>query len=473
MAAALRRRAHIDGLTGLPNRDWLLDEGARSAVLDEGEAGGALAILILDIDRFKEVNDTLGHEVGDQLLRQLAERLAVAAGSGGRAVRLDGDEFAVLLTGEPARRAEETAQRIRAEITAERLCLAGVDLDLDLSVGVAADAGPGDVEEGDHETSPADRMQGALRRLMRRADVAMYAAKRDHCGVSVYDPVSDRHTIERLALLTDLREALYSDQLRLAYQPKVDLRDGSIVGVEALLRWTHPVRGAVPPMDFMPAAETTNLMTPLTHRVLSMALAQASQWVIAGHPLRVSINVPPRTLIEADFVGVILDALTATGVPAELLCIELTETSFMEDADRTTTVIRELRSHGVEMSIDDFGTGFSSLSYLRDLPVDEIKIDKTFVTGRLERREDAILIEATVGLAHRLGMTVVAEGVEDAESAAALARLGCDVAQGYLYARPLPPVELDRWLAERARSATPGGDLPAAAAVSGGSAGPG
>jgi EAL domain-containing protein (putative c-di-GMP-specific phosphodiesterase class I) len=219
--------------------------------------------------------------------------------------------------------------------------------------------------------------------------------------------------------------------------------------VEALLRWTHPSRGLVPPMDFIPAAEATSLITPLTHRVLGLALLQAKLWIDAGTPMRVSVNVPPRCLIEGDFVNVVSQALEATQVPPTLLCLELTETSLMTDVDTALGVISQLRTLGIELSIDDFGTGFSSLSYLRRLPVGELKIDKSFVQGVLIHPQDQILIKATIDLAHRLGMSVVAEGVEDDDSAAMLAQLGCDLAQGYLYSRPLPARDLSRWIASR------------------------
>jgi len=446
LTAQLRRRAFVDRLTGLPNRDWLLQEAP--PLLTRGEP---LAVLLLDVDRFKDVNDALGHDVGDELLRQVARRLDAARAPGEWAMRLGGDEFAVLLTGARAGSAVATAADLRRRVVTDRISLGGVDLDLELSIGVAADPADADAGGTDPSLGTAERLQ----LLMRRADIAMYAAKRDRGGVRLYHEAEDRHTMERLALLSDLREALYSDQLQLAYQPKIHLSDGSVEGVEALLRWTHPVRGPVPPMDFIPAAEATNLMTPLSYRILGLALTQAAHWITLGHPLRVSVNIPPRTLVEDDFVTVVGAALRSSGVPASLLCLELTETSFMEDPERTLMVIDQLRELGVEMSIDDFGTGYSSLSYLRDLPVGEIKIDKSFVKHLLLRREDAILIEATVGLAHKLGMTVVAEGVEDEKSAAALTRLGVDVAQGYLYSRPLPARDLEAWLGARLAASAP------------------
>jgi EAL domain-containing protein (putative c-di-GMP-specific phosphodiesterase class I) len=336
--------------------------------------------------------------------------------------------------------------------------LSGVDLDLDVTMGVAFGEEIPDIqgETPGAAATPIGRSAGPpmdtrdrLRLLMRQGEVAMYAAEAQRVDVGVYDLATDRDTIDRLGLLTDLREALYSDQLALAYQPKMGLADGQVHGVEALLRWTHPSRGPVPPMDFIPAAEATNLITPLSHRVLGLALLQARIWIEEGTPMRVSVNVPPRCLVEGDFAAVVSEALQASGVPATLLCLELTETSLMTDVDAALGVIGELRELGIQLSIDDFGTGFSSLSYLRRLPVGELKIDKSFVQGVLVHRQDQILIKATIDLAHRLGMSVVAEGVEDEQSAAMLAQLGCDLGQGYLYSKPLPGRELSRWIHAR------------------------
>jgi diguanylate cyclase (GGDEF)-like protein len=487
LAGGLSDRAWRDNLTGLPNRDWLLDQ--LPAELDTLAGGSRVAVLILDIDRFKDVNDTLGYQVGDQLLREVAERLRRSVGPEDQVARLGGDEFAVVLVGDRAAQAYRVAHRLHRDLTCDRVSLGGVDIDLELTVGLAVGEGlaaiPGVLDvtvlsptasntrataspDASTELFPAVRSGPAdpappgapaapvvgslerLRRVLRQGDVAMYAAKARRVDVGVYDPATDRNTIDRLGLLTDLREALYSDQLALAFQPKIGLADGQVHGVEALLRWTHPSRGPVPPMDFIPAAEATNLITPLSHRVLAMALLQAKTWIDEGTPMRVSVNVPPRCLIEGDFVGVVGQALEASGVPPTLLCLELTETSLMTDIDTALGVISQLSGLGIELSIDDFGTGFSSLSYLRRLPVGELKIDKSFVQGVLVHEQDQILIKATIDLAHRLGMSVVAEGVEDDESAAMLARLGCDLAQGYLYSRPLAGGDLTRWIVARA-----------------------
>lgn len=444
LTGALTHRARHDRLTGLPNREWLAEEVAAETVLGEARDGGPLAVLIFDVDRLAEVNDTLGHDVADGLLVEVAARLRSAVPAGEPAVRLTGDEFAVVLVGDRARRAAGIADEIRRRITTDRVGLAGVDLDVEVSVGVAADA-----EAGADGPGAGAELRDRLAHLLRCAHVALNAGQRDRTVLSLYDPDEDRHTIERLALLTDLREALFSDQLDLAYQPKVSLVDGSVVGVEALLRWTHPVRGPVPPLEFVPAAEATNLVTPLTYRVLGLALVQAARWVAAGVPMSVSVNVPPRCLVEDGFVDTVAAALASTGVPPHLLCLELTETSLMADPDRTLAVIHELRGHGIELSLDDFGTGFSSMNYLRRLPVAELKIDKAFVGGLLVHAQDAILVETTIDLAHRLGMLVVAEGVEDEATAVALAGLGCDAAQGYHFTRPLAAVDLLPWVLGR------------------------
>jgi diguanylate cyclase (GGDEF)-like protein len=440
--AKLRHGARHDNLTGLPNREWLLEEAPLRAGLVRG-VDAVIAVLVIDVEQLTTVNKTLGFDLGDRLLVQIAERLDAAVGAGERAVRLPGDNFAVVLTGDRAARAEEVAQELRHRLSDERISLGGVDIAVEISIGIASDDGmPGEAGIG---------LRDRLGRLLRCADVALGAGRRDKVRIAVYDPKEDQNTIERLALLTDLREALFTDQLKLAFQPKVSLVDGAVPGVEALLRWTHPVRGAVPPMDVVPAAEATNLVTPLTYRVLTIALLQAGAWRDSGAPLRVSVNVPPRCLIENDFVESVSQALESTGVPPGLLCLELTETSLMAHPERTLGVVRRLRDLGVELSLDDFGTGFSSLNYLRRLPVTELKIDKTFVRGLFLHSQDAILVESTIALAHRLGMTVVAEGVEDERTASVLTALGCDLAQGYLYARPLRPGDVLTWVLDRRR----------------------
>ncbi|EFL17790.1 LOW QUALITY PROTEIN: phosphodiesterase, partial [Streptomyces sp. C] len=406
-----------DPLTGLPNRQWLL-ERAWSA-LDEAERQGTRSALVLiDLDRFRAVNDTLGHLAGDRLLLQIAERLRQALPADAEAARLGGDEFAVLL---PTTDSTTSAQRVARNLVAELsspLDLDGLTLVLEASAGLAVFP--------DHALDAEG--------LLRRADVAMYQAKRDRTGVEVYESKRDSNTPDRLGLLGDLRRALDAGEVELHYQPKVRF-DGQVAGLEALVRWVHPERGRVPPDEFIAIAETSGLMPHLTEYVLETALAQVARWRAQGLKVPVAVNVSPRDVHTPGFAGAVAARLARHGVPASGLQLEITEHVLLEDPQRAADTMAGLTGHGVKMSLDDFGTGYSSLVHLRRLPVSELKIDRSFVARLAVDAQDAEIVRCTVDLAHSLGLLVVAEGVEDDETWERLRDLGCDAVQGWLVFR--------------------------------------
>ncbi|WP_186816480.1 putative bifunctional diguanylate cyclase/phosphodiesterase [Cellulomonas aerilata] len=442
--ADAHREARTDELTGLPNRRELMHR--LGSALADGQVDGTLsAVLLIDLDRFKEVNDTLGHHHGDQLLRAVAERLADVFRDGDTVARLGGDEFAVLLPDVADLDAARALGRRCDDALEDDFTIDGLHLHVDASVGLAV------------APLHAQDVHG----LMRAADVAMYEAKARPGEVVVYDPSSDLNTPHRLAMLGELRRAIQGDELVLHYQPKLELVDGRVTAVEALVRWQHPVRGLLPPADFVPAAETTGLIMPLTLRTLSLAIGDAVRWREAGHELQVAVNLSPRCLLEPGLPEQIRDMLAERGLPAHLLRLELTESTVMVDPVRSLAVLRELSALGVRLSIDDFGTGYSSMTYLKKMPVDELKIDRSFVMDMLASPDDEILVRSSIELAHNLGMSIVAEGVEDAETFDALSTLRCDVVQGYHLAYPMGAGAVLDWLegrgvdARRAREAAP------------------
>ncbi|MFJ2441835.1 putative bifunctional diguanylate cyclase/phosphodiesterase [Streptomyces sp. NPDC087658] len=420
-----------DPLTKLPNRQWLLER--TWSALEEAEGLGARSALVLiDLDRFRSVNDTLGHLAGDRLLLQIADRLKLALPRGAEAARLGGDEFAVLL---PTCDSTTSAQRVARHLVAELsspLDLDGLTLVLEASAGVAVYPEHAVDAEG----------------LLRRADVAMYQAKRDRTGVEVYESKRDSNTPDRLGLLGDLRRALDAGEVELHYQPKVRF-DGQVAGLEALVRWVHPERGRVPPDDFIAIAESSGLMPHLTEYVLEKALAQVARWRSQGLMVPVAVNVSPRDVHTPGFAGAVAARLARHGVPAGSLQLEITEHVLLEDPQRAADTLAGLTGHGVKMSLDDFGTGYSSLVHLRRLPVSELKIDRSFVARLAVDNEDAEIVRCTVDLAHSLGLLVVAEGVEDDETWERLRDLGCDAVQGWLVAAAMPPHEATAWLLAR------------------------
>lgn len=445
-----------DPLTGLPNRQWLLESTWNA--LDEAEqAGDRAALVLIDLDRFRSVNDTLGHLAGDRLLLQIAERLRLALPHGAEAARLGGDEFAVLL---PTTDSLTSAQRVARSLVAalgSPLDLDGLTLVLEASAGVAV--------YPDHALDAEG--------LLRRADVAMYQAKRDRSGVEVYEARRDGNTPDRLGLLGDLRRALDAGDVELHYQPKVGF-DGHVAGLEALVRWVHPERGRVSPDEFIAIAESSGLMPRLTEYVLETALGQVAKWRAMGLEVPVAVNVSPRDVHTPGFAGSVAARLARHGVPAGSLQLEITEHVLLEDPQRAADTLAGLTGHGVKMSLDDFGTGYSSLVHLRRLPVSELKIDRSFVARLAIDNEDAEIVRCTLDLAHSLGLVVVAEGVEDDETWERLRDLGCDAVQGWLVAAAMPPDETTAWLRLRSESGWHREDEPlhAAAAAAATSAAP-
>jgi diguanylate cyclase (GGDEF)-like protein len=422
-------QATHDPLTGLPNR--LLFERVVSGSLTAGRGG---AVLLLDLDRFKEVNDALGHGVGDDLLREVAARLTAVVPDGATVARLGGDEFGIVVPRASAAQGHRVAADVRAALERPHR-LSDVDVTVDGSVGIAV-AGRTDVAATD---------------MLRRADVAMYAAKAARTGVEVYTADRDTNSSARLALVTDLRRAIESGELRLAYQPKARLGDGEVVAVEALVRWAHPERGLVPPDEFVPVAEQTGLIGPLTDWVVTEAARQVTRWRELGLDLDLAVNLSPRTLLDDQLPGRLTASLTAAGVDPRRVTLEVTEGAIMADPERAIAMLAELRRHGLRLSIDDLGVGQSSLAYLKRLPVHEVKLDKSFVVGMATDAQDDAIVCSMVDLVHRLGLSCVAEGVEDAETWRRLGAIGCDVAQGYWLSRPLPGDLLAPWALARSR----------------------
>ena len=429
LAVRSSHEALHDLLTAIGNRSALLTHG-RTALRDlEPEA--PVALLLLDIDRFKEVNDTLGHAAGDDLLRVTAERLDAARRPGELVARMGGDEFALLLTELPVGEGDEAnavryAMR-RARELADLLALptqvAGVRLVVEASVGVAvSQAGGCDVTE-----------------LVRRAEMAMYQAKEASGGIASYDSAGDASSTDRLALLADLREALNSpDQLTLALQPVIDLATGWPTGVEALIRWKHPRRGDLSPVEFIDVVENSELVTPFSAWVIDRALGLAAGWAAQGLTLPISVNVSPRSLLDPGLPAAIEEMLDRHGVPAGRLILEITETVVVPESRTVANVLADLRGMGVQLAVDDFGTGYSSMTFLTRVRVDEVKVDRTFVAKMAESPEATAIVRTIVELARQLNLRVVAEGVETAEQRAVLTRLGCDSAQGFHFFRPMP-----------------------------------
>jgi diguanylate cyclase (GGDEF)-like protein len=416
-----RHQSTHDALTELPN--WvLLRDRLEQSLAVAARSSVEVALLLIDLDRFKEINDTLGHSYGDKLLCQVGPRLQSVLRDGDTVGRLGGDEFAVLLPSvEGAAEAQAVAERLRAALH-RPFDVDGVILDIEASIGIVLSPW--------HGTDTED--------LLRNADIAMYAAKELKTGTVVFEPGEHGASPTRLTVLGDLRRALEGDdELFLHYQPKITLDGERIEGVEALLRWQHPTQGLIPPGEFIPVAEGTGIILRLTERVLGMALAQQRRWLDQGHGIPVAVNLSTRCLLDADLPDLVQRLLTEHRVPADLLRLEVTESAVMGDAARCMAVLQRLHDQGVRLSIDDFGTGYSSMAYLRRLPVDELKIDRSFVLGMTTASQDAVLVRTAIDLGHNLGLTVVAEGVEGAEHVAALRELGCDIAQGYHFARPM------------------------------------
>jgi diguanylate cyclase (GGDEF)-like protein len=438
-AEKMRRAALTDELTGLGNRALMAQE--LSTALDRRRDDDEVALVLIDLDRFKEINDTLGHHYGDRLLQLVGPRLVPGLRPEDVVARLGGDEFAVLLPGVTGpEQAQEVALRLHGSLL-DTFDVDGVALSVEASMGIAVSGFHG-----------ADATV-----LLQRADMAMYSAKRRIGGVRLFDASMDTHSPERLQLLGELRLALQRRELVLHFQPKVSLPSGRCVGFEALVRWQHPTRGMVPPDQFISLAEGTGLIEPLTRYVLGLALEQCAAWRAAGHEnLPVAVNVSARNLLESDLVEVVQGLLRLHGVPASCLVLEVTESAVMADPDKAVEVLTRLHALGVAVALDDFGAGYTSLAQLRTLPLHELKIDRQFVTDMATRGDDEMIVRSIVELGHNLGLKLVAEGVEDAASAARLVASGCESAQGYHFARPIPSAALPAWLADQ-RVAVPAG----------------
>ncbi|MGY2083224.1 putative bifunctional diguanylate cyclase/phosphodiesterase [Blastococcus sp. SYSU DS0539] len=425
----VKLESRTDELTGLANRRALLERAQRIVASATPERPAAL--LLLDLDGFKEINDSLGHSAGDDLLRQVGPRLRNSLRADDVLARLGGDEFAVLMPAAEPAEACALAERL-SDLLHAPFTVADVRLHVGVSVGVA--------------TAPAPA--ATVQELLHCADVAMYSAKRARERVHVYvpDPVTGTAGSDRLRTMEELRTALDGDELLVYLQPQMDLRDGRVVGVEALVRWAHPTRGLLSPAHLLPAAEQAGLLRPLTDRVLELALTAAARWW-PDRQVPVSVNLSATNVTDLDLAGKVAAALHRHGLPPRALTLELVEDTLMADPERGRGVLADLRRSGVRTSIDDYGTGYSSLAYLRHLPADELKLDRTLTADVDRDPRAAAIVQSTVALAHALGLSLVAEGVETLATSATLARLGCDVAQGYAIAHPMPVDDFLRWLA--------------------------
>jgi diguanylate cyclase (GGDEF)-like protein len=428
-------QATHDELTGLPNRA-LFATLLESALDEAREANRSVAVVLLDLDRFKDINDTLGHRYGDYLLQQIGPRIGAVLRGVDVLARLGGDEFVLLFpshaTGQPAVHAALDLTRRILDALHEPFMVDDVSLAVEASAGIAVWPAHGDT--GDI--------------LLQHADIAMYLAKSRHEDIAIYNSALDGHNPRKLTLLSQLRGAIDNGELVLHFQPLVGIDSGSVVGAEALVRWEHPAEGLLPPGEFVPLAEGSGFIHELTRFVLQAACEQAKAWETGGLPLVVSVNISARCLLDTGLPQSVAATLLATGLPPHLLKLELTETAIIADPDRARSIISRLHTLGVGLSIDDFGTGYTSLSFLRDLPVQEIKIDRSFVTNMLTRPKDAIIVRTGVELAHRLGLDSVAEGIEDAATFGALAALGCTTAQGFHLGRPMPSATFNSWLTD-------------------------
>ena len=424
-SARSEHEARHDALTGLPNRT-AFHETITGAIED---ASIPAAVLLMDLDRFKEVNDTLGHRYGDLLLVQVAQRFKDVIGGVGQIARLGGDEFAVISPGADRQEATALAHRIAGALR-DPFELEEMVVDVQASVGIAL------FPEHGH----------GVETLLQKADVAMYRAKETRSDVALYDERHDHHSPAKLALTAELRTAVASEEIVLWYQPELDLRTREVLAVEALVRWDHPRLGVLPPSSFVRMAEATNLIKPLTQRVMEVALLQVADWHAMGLEIAVAVNISAQVLVDQTFTQQVVAALRRTGVAPQRLKLEVTETALMSDPVTARTVLRELEALGCEISIDDFGTGYSSLAYLADLPVSEVKIDRSFVSRMSAGSSEKVIVNSTIDLAHHLGLRAVAEGVEDWSMLPELEALGCDAAQGYAISHPLAGPDATRWL---------------------------
>jgi diguanylate cyclase (GGDEF)-like protein len=442
-ARQLAAQAMYDPLTGLANRCLLHDRLEFEIELSKREHK-SFGVMLMDLDRFKEVNDTLGHDVGDELLREVGLRLRETVRAEDTVARLGGDEYVVLIHNLEPKGAPFIARKILAALD-KPFHWQNQSIDLGASLGL----------------SFFPSQCGDASGLLRCADIAMYVAKRSGKGYELYAPDQERTSLGDLSLKSELREAILSDQLSLHYQPQIDHHSQRIVGLEALVRWNHPQRGFLGPDSFIPLAEDAGLIGPLTQWVLRTALAQLLALHKQGHILTMAVNLSARNLHDMELPACVLALLAESGIPPEYLTLEITESAVMSNPSDGLTILTELDRMGVTLAIDDFGTGYSSLAYLKRLPVDELKIDKSFVIDMKENENDAVIVRSTIDLAHNLGLKVTAEGVETQAVWDALGVLGCDQSQGYFMGRPMPAETLWEWLSGSARPKAPAGALHA------------
>ncbi len=426
--ARLVHQALHDDLTGLPNRTLLYDR-VEQALHRAHRDGHPLTLFLMDLDRFKEVNDTLGHHFGDYVLQQVGKRIAATLRETDTVARLGGDEFAVLIPDADAEDARACAEKLLAALDVA-IPVNGMSISIKTSIGIALYP----LHGTDAET------------LLQHADVAMYQAKRNNLGFSLYAQDQDPHSVRRLTLIGELRDAINKNQLVLHYQPKVNLRQQRTIGVEALVRWQHPTLGLIQPDEFVPLTEQNGLISSLTDWVLQEAINQCREWRSRGINLHVAVNLSAHSLHNMALPEQISAFLNAAGIPACQLDIELTESVMMSDLVNAMEILERLSKMGVRLAIDDFGTGMSSFSYLKRLPVNELKIDKSFVIDMAEDENNAVIVRSIIDLSHNIGREVVAEGVQDRDALQLLEMLGCDMAQGYFISRPLSAVELEHWL---------------------------
>ena len=422
---ALEHQALHDGLTDLPNRLMFRQQ------IEKGLAERAsLAVLVLDLDNFREINDTFGHKIGDGLLGQIAPRLREHVGAQDLIARLGGDEFGILLRDTDAAHAMGVAESL---LRVERpFLIEGHPLEVTASIGIAVFPQHGSTAET----------------LLQRADVALYVAKRPGNSAAVYRHEDDPYDPSRVALQADLRQAIARREIILYYQPQVAIATGEVTGFEALARWRHTQRGWIPPVEFIPVAERMGLIKPLTACLVELAARQVVAWQRSGISIPVAVNVSMRNLLDPRFPATLKEIVATSGTPARQIKLEITESALMTEPARVLETMNELRAIGFGFSIDDFGTGYSSLAYLQRLPVEEIKIDRSFVGELSNNAGSGAIVRATIELAGGLGLDVVAEGVEDESTWQSLGRLGCSTAQGYFLSRPMPPSEVEGWLAE-------------------------
>lgn len=427
----IRHQATHDSLTELPNRTLFLDRLGQ-AIVSAKRSGEIVGMIMMDVDRFKEINDTLGHPFGDDLLNEIGRRLSQTLRESDTVARLGGDEFAVMFRADEPSRASEVARRIESAF-ATPFALAGITMDVRASMGIALYP----QHAGDADT------------LMKRADVAMYHAKRQHTSFETYEPGRDEHSMRRLAILSELRRAVEGDELELHYQPKIDGASGRAVHCEALVRWRHPAHGMMPPDEFISLAEQSGTISMITRWVLRRAIRDCGAWHRDGLDLTVAVNISSLDLYDHELPTFISGLLAEAGLGGSRLVLEITESAVMKDPLHAARTLADLKSRGVSLAIDDFGTGYSSLAHLKRLPVDELKIDKSFVLHLDDpAADDIVIVRSTIELGHQMGLKVVAEGVESSESWAILQELRCDMAQGYYFSRPLPENDFRAWMKE-------------------------